>query len=168
MTIATRGSWNLADAVKALWDEEGLEDTFRGLWDAAISSTVQFFAFNDTQARPAHGTSRHPLPYCIYEQWPSRKIGGSSGSVQAGPAARQQYEDVNYQFTIYANSKEDAKAGAKLVAAAFDQPQFTLPDDGQIIVTRESDFSTMHDDRTWSWSILYRIQLDCAYAASSS
>jgi len=164
MPINPRGSWNLAEAVKSLWNDAGLEDSFRAGWGNQ-QNTTQFFALNDTQARPAHGVTRHPVPYAIYEQSPAIRIGGSSGGSANPLAGRQQYEQVDYQFTVYAASKADAKAAALLIAAAFDSPQFTMTDDGQIVVFRTGDFATMRNDRTWSWTLMYRAKLDCTYPA---
>lgn len=174
-----RGTWNVAEAIAAKWVSAGLDAAFRTAW-GALHQTAEFLTLNDTEARPAKDPPGHPRPYCIWELGTPVPLGNSSGRAQSG--AEQiangdaegplhtliQTQDVPVQFTVYGTTKSQVRQFTKLVAAVFDRALFSLTDDEHIETFRDPDFSTRHDDKTWSHTLQYRIRIDAKYAAALS
>jgi len=159
--MPARGSWDIDQAVKRRWDARSLEEQFRTVWPDPARDDL--LALNDTEARAVDGG--HPKPYCIYEKGTPVVRGNMSGRTRD---TEQQIQDVPIQFTIYGETKEQAKDFAQLVAGAFDKAALELQDDAQVTIIRGPDFSVRQDDETWFWAVQYTVRIIGTYQSELS
>jgi hypothetical protein len=158
----TRGSWNLAKAIKAAWVAAGLDDEFRSVWGSEQAS-IEFVPFNDEEAR----AGKHPRPYCIFEQG-TPVIRGHSTGPQNDPDTEIQYQDVPVQFSIHASTKGQAAEYAEKVAAAFDKVSLSIENDRHLTTFRDPDFPVRLADKTWVWVLQYRFRIEADYNSAYS
>lgn len=172
-----RGSWTLHAGIKQRWFAQNLDGRFREAWPQSQRNPAQarYHTLNDQEARAGD----HPTPYCVYEIADGNVIGHTTGGAQtlaqrlASPAnnardTERQFQEIAVTFKIYGATKAQAIQYSKLVAAAFDKALLTLEDDEHNEMIRGSDFGTPDGDSTYFWTLIYRVRIDCTYAAELS
>jgi hypothetical protein len=158
---ATRGGWNVDEAVVSHWKTEGLDEAFRDEWDN--STDTSYFPLNHETAEP-----EPPGPYAVYTISTPVIVATMSGKTSA-----EERQLLDYTLTIEVHCKSNSTTSgkirawdlAKLVIAAFD-PGKVLPvcDDEWVQTRRGPDNSLRLGEEEWAWVCMFTIQIDAAYA----
>ena len=106
-------SWTIDRAIKARWNQQGLDALFRAFW--ADPATREFHPFNDTEARP-----NTPMPYCVYQAMQGFRTSRSTGAV-CEPHKSIEYLTFPVQFSIHA-TQHKGRSGKDIAYELLGRP----------------------------------------------
>jgi len=162
------GSADLRKAINTVWDAQNLDDVFTALWGALVTAS-EWVVLEDQEAQ-----TKHPFPYCVFEQGT-----GNTRSRMSGEGNQlQEIRDVPFLFRVHARSVDgDPRTASEIAAFLIEEimkvfgghptvsPQTLTLDNGNFLIAQyQNDFVIRTGDDEYEGLLSYIFRLDVPMA----